>query len=77
MAFEKTKAAVAQLQDALGRAAADKAAQEAQISQDATDKAALQTELDDADSQIEAILQPAVDAANGLAPAPAPAPPAA
>lgn len=69
MAFEKTKSAVAQLQGALTRAAAAKAASEAQIAQDATDKAALQSELDAADAQIESILQPAVDQANALAPA--------
>jgi hypothetical protein len=70
MAFERTKAAVAQLQDAIGRAAAQKAADESALGAAQAQASEAQSELAAADDQIVELLQPVVDAANGLAPAP-------
>lgn len=77
MAFDKVQAQVTALQAALARAQASHDADKAQMAKDVTDEAALNAQLTsaqqalaDAEAQITALLQPAVDAANALAPAP-------
>lgn len=75
MAFEKVQAAVQELEDALTRAAANAAAQAQAVTDAQSAEAAAQSALADAEDQIVNLLQPAVDQANALAPAPPPPPP--
>jgi hypothetical protein len=74
MAWEKTQAAIDQLQASIARATADKASDQQTITGLQSDNASLTQQLADADDQIATMLQPAVDAGNQLAPEPAPEP---
>lgn len=74
MAWDNVKASIQQLEDAIARAAANKSNDAAALAQAQADTAAANSALNDAEAQIVALLQPAVDAANNLAPPPPPPP---
>jgi peptidoglycan hydrolase CwlO-like protein len=70
MELKRVKAQVDELNAALARAASQQSSLVAENGKLTADNTDLQQQLTDAESQIVELLQPAVDAADALAPAP-------